>query len=122
MTWFANVSQASERVLVQSAGINMNTWMVGNHPIGHFTYQYMGKPKLTQIPPNRLVSTSTALTEQVEYGEKVFFMKGRILAGQADLGANEFGDQEFRWVTKEEVQALVTEGYWGAVRGMLTER
>lgn len=99
----------------------MNTWMVGNHPIGHFTYHFV-KPKVTSIPPNRLVSTSTELTEQEEYGEKVFFMKGRIMAGQADLSANEFGDQEFSWLTREEVEGMVTPGYWGAVANMLTER
>ena len=108
-------------MLIQSAGLNMNTWMVGNHPIGHYAYSFI-KPKVTQIAPNRLVSTSTDMTEQEEYGEKVFFMKGRIMAGQADLGANEFGDQEFRWLTKEEIEKEVTPGYWASIRAMLTER
>lgn len=99
----------------------MNTWMIGNHPTGHFAYSY-NQPKLTQIQPNRLVWTSTELTEQKEYGEKVFFMKGRIMAGQADLSANEFGDQEFRWLAKEEIEGLVTPGYWRAIHNMLTER
>lgn len=99
----------------------MNTWMVGNHPIGHLAFGYI-QPKLAQIPPNRFVSTSTDLIEQKEYGQKVFFMKGRIMAGQADLKANEFGAQEFRWLTKEEIEPLVTRQYWGAIRNMLTER
>lgn len=99
----------------------MNTWLVSNHPIGHYTHQFV-KPRLTQIPPNRLVWTSTDMMEQEEYGEKVFFLKGRIMAGQADLSANEYGDQEFRWLTKEEIQGVVTTGYWGSVRDMLTER
>lgn len=99
----------------------MNTWIVGNHPSGHLSQHY-GEPRMAQIQPNRLVSTSTDLTEQEEYGERVFFMKGRIMAGQADLSANEFGDQEFRWLTKEEIEGAVHPRYWAAVRNMLTER
>lgn len=57
-----------------------------------------------------------------EYGEKVFFMKARIMAGQADLSKNEYGDQEFKWLAKEEVQDVVTQAYWSSVKNMLTER
>lgn len=100
----------------------MNTWIVANHPIGHFEYAFRA-PRLTQILPNRLVSTShSEPLEQEEQGEKVFFMKGRMLAGQADLTKNEYGDQEFRWLAKEEIEPLVTRQYWSAVRNMLTER
>lgn len=99
----------------------MNTWLVGNHPIGHYAYSFI-KPKNVVIPPNRLVSTSNEDMEQEEYGEKVFFMKGRMMAGQADLSSNEYGDQDFRWLTKEEIESVVTPGYWGSVRNMLTER
>ena len=99
----------------------MNTWLVGNHPIGHYTYSYI-KPKMAAILPNRLVSTSTEEIQQEEHGEKVFFLKGRIMAGQADLASNEFGDQDFQWLTKDEIEGVVTQAYWGSVRAMLTER
>lgn len=75
-----------------------------------------------KIQPNRLVSTSTEEVEQEEYGKKVFFMKGRIMAGQADLTKNEYGDLDFQWLAKEEVQDKVGEKYWSDVKNMLTER
>ena len=99
----------------------MNTWMLGNHPIGHHVSR-LKTPRLTKIQPNRLVPTSTEEFEQEEHGERVFFMKGRIMAGQADLSRNEFGDQEFLWLAKEEVEGKVTPKYWSSVRNMLTER
>ena len=49
-------------------------------------------------------------------------MKGRIMAGQADLAKNEYGDQDFQWLAKEEVEERVGEKYWSDVKNMLTER
>lgn len=100
--------QAAERVLVQSGGINMNTWMVGNAPIGHWQYNYESPQK-----------TSSGAQE---LGFKTFFMKARIMAGQADLTKNEFGLKDFKWLVKEEVQKSVSWQYWRAVRNMLTDR
>lgn len=107
----------------------MNTWLVGAHPIGHYTHHHpQNAPILSKLAANKLVPTSLASrggeegVEREEYGDKVFFMKARIMAGQADLGGNVFGDREFRWVVREEVEGLVTRGYWRGVRGMLTER
>ncbi|KAK3635806.1 hypothetical protein LTR56_014512 [Elasticomyces elasticus] len=123
-----NLHQAAERVLIQAFGINMNTWIVGTHPVGHHQMLYTSggapAPRLAKIAPNHLVSTSQNLPEheQEEYGEKVFFMKGRMLSGQADLSKNEYKDQEFRWLAREEVEEVVTGGYWRSVRGMLAER
>ena len=99
----------------------MNTWMVGNHPVGHHASNF-ASPILSKVPANRLVTTSVEEFEQEEYGEKVFFMKGRIMAGQADLSQNEYGDREFQWLAKEEVKEKVEPGYWKSVRNMLTER
>lgn len=113
--------QAAERILHQSCGANMNTWIIGNHPIGHYHFQFP-KPALTTTNPSHLVSTSTEAFEQEEYGEKVFFMKSRIMAGQADLSKNEYGDQEFQWLAKEEVAEKVAPKYWSSIRNMLTER
>ncbi|KAK3105505.1 hypothetical protein LTR53_018305, partial [Teratosphaeriaceae sp. CCFEE 6253] len=121
-----NLHQAAERILIQACGINMNTWIVGNHPIGHhqmmYTLDRAPKPRLAKVQPNRLVSTSKPEFEQEEYGEKVFFLKGRIMAGQADLEQNEYGDSDFQWLAKEEVHRAVTAGYWKSVSNMLTER
>ena len=99
----------------------MNTWVVGNHPIGHFTLGYPS-PITTTIPPNHLVGTSQHAQEREEYGQKVFFMKARIMAGQADLKKNELGATDFQWVTKEELRWRVTAGYFSAIRNMLAER
>ncbi|KAI7205887.1 hypothetical protein KC324_g22 [Hortaea werneckii] len=111
-----NLHQAAERILIQSAGINMNTFLIGNHPIGHHAQKYRS-PITSTLSANRLVPTSTIArageegSVREEYGEKVFFMKARIMAGQADLSRNEYGDQEFKWLAKEEVQDVVTTGY-----------
>ena len=99
----------------------MNTWFVGNHPIGHYTSAFPF-PRLAKIQPNSLVSTSNDEIQQEEYGRKVFFMKGRIMAGQADLSKNEYGDQEFQWLAKEEIERRVGEKYWSAIRNMLSRR
>jgi len=102
-------SQAAERILVQSAGVNMNTWVVGNAPVGHYVFD---------LPKTRVDEAN-----EVEYlGEKVFFMKARIMAGQADMTKNLFGDQEMQWLTKEEIEKLVTPKYWASIKNMLTER
>ena len=118
----ADTYQAAERVLIQAGGINMNTWVVGNHPVGHFAATYRESPILSKIPPNRLVSTSKEELEQEEYGEKVFFMKSRIMAGQADISKNELGDLEFQWLAKEEIQQKVEPHYWSQIKNMLAER
>ncbi|KAL1857730.1 hypothetical protein Plec18167_001869 [Paecilomyces lecythidis] len=100
---------AAERTLAQSAGINMNTWMVGYHPIGHHIYNNR-KPKVDEKAGIQLL------------GEKTFFMKGRIMAGQADLKANSLGLQDFKWLAKDEIQSLVLPQYFSHIRNVLAER
>lgn len=99
----------------------MNTWIVGSHPIGHHIAKF-SRPIQARISPNRLVRTSDTELERSELGEKVFFMKGRILAGQVDLSGNEFGSRDFAWLAKEEVRERVGAQYWSHVKNMLTER
>ncbi|PNS19457.1 hypothetical protein CAC42_7301 [Sphaceloma murrayae] len=101
--------QAAERVLVQAGGINMNTWVVGNAPIGWYQFDF----------PKAIASKDK---DMEELGEKVFFMKGRIMAGQADMSKNVLGDTEFLWLTKEEVQEVVSSPYYASVKNMLVER
>lgn len=53
-------------------------------------------------------------------GEKTFFMKARILAGQADLSiAQNKNIEDFKWVSKEELESLVAPEYWLKVKNML---
>lgn len=117
-------SQAAERILVQAAGIDMNTWVVGNHPVGHFDFDYPKSILRTlrhhQQADNPEVRLPTY--KQEEFGEKVFFMKTRIMAGQANLAKNIFGDQDFQWLARGEIEEKVTPKYWSAVRNMLVER
>lgn len=87
----------------------MNTWVVGNAPIGHYNFNF----------PKALMNAEKNVQE---LGEKVFFMKARIMAGQANLEKNEFGDKEFKWLAKEEIERFVTSRYWASVRNMLAER
>jgi large subunit ribosomal protein L46 len=99
-------SQAAERILVQTAGPNMNTWIVGHVPVGH----HIAKPRY-------LLDSSLE-----KPGEKTFFMKARIMAGQADLKDNLFGLSEFKWLTKEEVAKHVASRYYSWVKNMMADR
>ncbi|KAL1305889.1 hypothetical protein AAFC00_004035 [Neodothiora populina] len=101
--------QAAERVIVQAGGINMNTWVVGNAPIGLYSFNY---PK----------TITNAAAKVEELGQKVFFMKARIMAGQASLSDNQFGDTEYKWLTKPEIEETVSPRYWSSIRNMLAER
>lgn len=84
----------------------MNTWIVGHVPISHHVIKPWYSPE-------------GALTRP---GEKIFFMKGRIMAGQAEIKDNLFGVQDFRWLTKEELGEVVGNRYFSDVRGALGDR
>jgi large subunit ribosomal protein L46 len=86
----------------------MNTWVVGNVPIGHYQHDYIESLK-----------TASGLNE---LGMKTFFMKARIMAGQANLENNKFGLTDFKWLAKEEVKTEVNNKYWHSVKNMLAER
>lgn len=84
----------------------MNTWLVGRVPVAHLVTQ----PEFNE---------DTSLKQR---GEKVFFLKGRIMAGQADLKGNKLGLQDFNWLTKEELQEKLPEEYFHSVRNMMADR
>lgn len=86
----------------------MNTWVVGNMPIGHRIITY----------PQKAVDKEKG-TELL--GEKVFFMKARIMAGQANLASNKLGLKDFRWLAKEEVQKELHSSDWNSVKTLLLE-
>jgi large subunit ribosomal protein L46 len=87
----------------------MNTFMVGYHPVGHYVYNAR-KPKTDE---------STGVTIA---GEKTFFMKSRIMAGQADLSNNVQNLQDFKWLAKEEIAKYVLPPYYANIKNMLAER
>ncbi|PWY69144.1 CAF1 family ribonuclease [Aspergillus heteromorphus CBS 117.55] len=100
--------QAAERTLAQSAGVNMNTWMVGYHPVGHHVYSVRNQNKLK--------------SESASAGDKTFFLKSRIMAGQADLAGNSQNLADFKWLAKEEIAKFVRPHYYASIKNMLAER
>ncbi|KAL2851591.1 ribonuclease H-like domain-containing protein [Aspergillus pseudoustus] len=100
---------AAERTLTESAGVNMNTFIVGYHPVGHYVYNAR-KPK------------SDEATGATMAGEKTFFMKSRIMAGQADLSNNVQNLKDFKWLAKEEIAKYVRPEYYASIKNMLAER
>lgn len=101
--------EAAERTLVQAGGTNMNTWIVGNVPIGHQVYKH----------PQSILDVERG---SKELGEKNFFMKARIMAGQANLKDNKLNLGDFQWLTKDELQKALDTCIWAAIRNIVTER
>ncbi|KAF4498507.1 MRPL17-mitochondrial ribosomal, large subunit [Fusarium agapanthi] len=101
-----NLHESAKRVLERAAGVNMNTWIVSRVPVAHV----VSRPK----------TTADGVVEKK--GEKTFFIKGRIMAGQADLKDNPFGYTEFKWLTREELEKELPKDYWKGVRNMMTDR
>ena len=94
---------------MQNGGVNMNTWVVGNVPIGHQVFKY--SQLITD--PERGIGYK---------GEKIFFMKARIMAGQASLKDNKLGIEDFQWLVKEELQNAFHPRDWSAVKNLLPDR
>ena len=84
----------------------MNTWIVGRAPVAH----HISKPRYT----------SDLSLERA--GEKTFFMKARIMAGQANLKDNPFGLNDFKWLTKQEVEKHFAPQYFSSIRNMMADR
>lgn len=105
--FFVCASQTAARVLTESAGANMNTWIVGRVPVAH------------RIVKPVLAEDGTSLLRR---GEKTFFLKGRIMAGQADLTGNRHGLTDFQWLTQEELQEVLPKDYYRSVRNMMELR
>ncbi|EXJ53987.1 hypothetical protein A1O7_09324 [Cladophialophora yegresii CBS 114405] len=101
---YEGLKEAAQRILFTSLGPNMNTFFVGNHPVGH------------SIP----LKQDLAATQSLIDGEKTFFMKARIMAGQAALPTTANTKiHDFRWLSKDEVESTVHPHYWRSVRNML---
>ncbi|KAJ5249995.1 hypothetical protein N7489_000405 [Penicillium chrysogenum] len=100
---------AAERTLAQSAGVNMNTWFVGFHPVGWHSFN-----------PRR--SKADNATEIEAPGSKIFFLKSRMMAGQADLSVNTQGLKDFKWLAKEELAQYLNTQYYSNIKNMLADR
>ncbi|KIX98503.1 uncharacterized protein Z520_05804 [Fonsecaea multimorphosa CBS 102226] len=185
---FEGLKEAAQRILFSSLGPNMNTFFVGNHPVGHYVARFSSpRPRPSSAPLFIAGSTSSANSQSMEHpsslattqvekasestplkqdlaatkalvdGEKTFFMKARIMAGQADvsystthadangkeaksstdtpapgtskgeardkkgvvvdMGLDEIED--FKWLSKDEVEEHVHPDYWIRVKNML---
>lgn len=101
--------EAAERIIIQTGGTNMNTWVVGNVPIGHQIYGY----------PQSIRDDGKG---SEEVGEKNFFMKARILAGQANLKDNVLDLRDYQWLAKDELRKLLHPSIWAAIRNIIAER
>ncbi|KAI1816803.1 39S mitochondrial ribosomal protein L46-domain-containing protein [Poronia punctata] len=101
-----HLHETAARALELSAGANMNTWMVGRVPVAH----YVRQPKYAED------------SSLVQRGEKVFFHKGRILDGQADLTNNKMGLKDFNWLTRDELRTKLEGPYFRAVKNMMADR
>ncbi|KAJ2083676.1 hypothetical protein H4R24_000634 [Coemansia sp. RSA 988] len=82
--------EAARRNLKSTCGDKLSVWTVGRAPVGHHQ-----------------AGDHTA-----------FFIKGHILAGQASPSKPLASD--FKWVTREEMESLVSADYWKSVKGMLS--
>lgn len=98
--------QTAKRVLDQAAGVNMNTWIVGRIPVAH-------------VVKEPVQAADGLVTKR---GQKTFFLKGRIMAGQADLKNNPFGYTDFKWLTREELEKELSPEYLSGVRNMMADR
>ncbi|KAL9106232.1 MAG: hypothetical protein Q9227_008700 [Pyrenula ochraceoflavens] len=112
------VKDAAVRSLHSTLGPNMNTWVVAPHPVGHFVEHYRRR-----VDTNEPTSTSAAAPSPDLVGTKHFFIKARILAGQAEILPDNFaGVDNFRWLSKDEIKETVGKEYWSAVKNMLVEQ
>jgi len=94
--------KAAARDLTQECGPNMQTWIVGRQPVGVFQRDPAAKAKSGQ-------------------GDKIFFFKSHIMAGQVVGSTKDV--QDFAWLTQEEVQERLEQAdkqYWEAVRYVLS--
>lgn len=88
----------------------MNTWMVGRAPIAyeHNEPLYTGDEEATK--------------RVKRYGRDVFYLKARIMAGQADLAENKWGITDFKWLTKDELVGAISQKTFASVRNSMPAR
>lgn len=89
----------------------MNTWIVGRHPVA---YEHRA-PIYRDAKATETAADGDRGRVLKRYGQKVFYLKGRIMAGQADLVDNEYGATDFKWLTKEELKEELQPGLYESV-------
>ncbi|CCF50308.1 uncharacterized protein UHO2_06196 [Ustilago hordei] len=89
-----NLHDVAPKSVTEALGNQLDIWLVSNLPIG-------------------LYKPSDA--------EKTYFLKGHVMAGNAELNKGEV--EEFQWLTKEEIEELMNkskgEAYWKRVEDLL---
>jgi large subunit ribosomal protein L46 len=113
------VRDTAQRVLRECAGAHMNTWFVGRHPVGWYGWS---RQRPVDAHGTVLSTDQAEGNEMVTVAEKTFFIKSRIMAGQANVHGNARHVVDFKWLCKEEVQKVVTPAYWAGVKNMLVEQ
>lgn len=119
--------EAAERALESSCGPNVNTWFVANHPVGHYVRTIKpNNPPDSQSQASSSTSSPSSSpandSQSFTLGTKSFYLKARILAGQADITSNTAGILDYQWLAKDEIEKVVAPMYWKAVKNMLAER
>lgn len=94
--------ESTSRILSTLAGRNMNTWTVGQVPVGHISYQF-------------------AEPDMGYHGNKVYFLRSRIFAGQCKL-QEQSGIENFGWFTREEIEQKVDPAFWKSISSMLASQ
>ncbi|GAC75546.1 60S ribosomal protein L22 [Moesziomyces antarcticus T-34] len=93
-----NLHDVAPASVTEMLGNKMDIWLVSNLPVG-------------------LYRAADAAAE------KTYFLRGHVLAGNAELAKGKGDVEEFQWLTKEELQQLMEQGknasYWQNVEGLL---
>jgi large subunit ribosomal protein L46 len=89
--------EAAQRDLHAECGALMDSWIVSRKPIGVY------RPLPSDGDPEKLT----------------FFLKAHIMAGQCR--PQDESVKDFAWLTKQEIQLRVDEGYWDGIRDILSD-
>lgn len=102
----------------------MNTWFVGRHPVGHFVSDTdPNDPPVNETTDEKKDSQIQSVRDTAgDAGEKTFFMKARIFAGQAAVNDANGKYEDFNWLAKEEIREKVHPKYWSGIKNMLVEQ
>lgn len=106
----------AEQALLEQCGSDMDTWIVGRHPI---SVQEISAPS---SDPQKVRCAALKLSAFVELKflfTQIFFFKGHIFSGQAHPDGRTV--QDFAWLTKDEVRERVTESYFSDVKDLLSD-
>lgn len=98
----------------------MNTWQVARHPVGFYNSEFATSDASEDNGSEKQVASVHDTSESA--GEKTFFIKTRIFAGQADVAQENRIWVDFAWLSKEEIQERVHEKYYSRIKNMLAEQ